>query len=207
VTTYVGDFDVSQPLPTELASSVDDDIRAIKATIKATFPAITGVMNADQAALNLLGVPIDVFPSGTKMFFYDAAPPVGWNLDTHAVADNNSNQYYVRINVNTAGNYTAGQGAEASWPAYSGTSDPHVLTPDEIPDHTHNYEELSTYSGGVYLWYSVSSVTNKKAPETGSFYSTGGSLGHTHDITVKPIIPGVGYQYLPYFDCCIGVKA
>ena len=54
--TYINSLNVSNPLGTDQKSTVDDHIRLLKATIKATFPNITGAVTATQAQLNTLPV-------------------------------------------------------------------------------------------------------------------------------------------------------
>mgnify|MGYP003124832030 CR=1 FL=1 len=50
--TYINSLDDSNPAATDSLSQADDHIRLIKATIKATFPSITGAVTATHTALN-----------------------------------------------------------------------------------------------------------------------------------------------------------
>jgi len=50
--TYISGLDVANPTATDPASQGDDHIRLLKATIKATFPSITGPVTATHTDLN-----------------------------------------------------------------------------------------------------------------------------------------------------------
>lgn len=50
--TYIDDFVITNPTGADDRSTADDHLRLIKAFIKATFPNITGAMNATQVELN-----------------------------------------------------------------------------------------------------------------------------------------------------------
>jgi microcystin-dependent protein len=52
--TYTSDLVTSNPAASDPLSGADDHIRLLKATIKTTFPNITGAMTATQAQLNAL---------------------------------------------------------------------------------------------------------------------------------------------------------
>jgi hypothetical protein len=53
--TYISDLNASNPIgATDPLSSADDHLRLLKSTIKASFPGITGAMNATQGQLNNL---------------------------------------------------------------------------------------------------------------------------------------------------------
>lgn len=52
--TYIDGLDSSKPAGTESPAEGDDHLRLIKSTIKATFPNLTGAVNATQAELNLI---------------------------------------------------------------------------------------------------------------------------------------------------------
>lgn len=54
--TYISDLNTSYPAGTDQRSTADDHLRLIKATVKATFPNITGAVSATQAQLNQLAV-------------------------------------------------------------------------------------------------------------------------------------------------------
>ncbi len=52
--TYINSLDAANPLGTDAKSAGDDHIRLLKATIKATFPNVTGAVTVTQAELNRL---------------------------------------------------------------------------------------------------------------------------------------------------------
>ena len=52
--TFISDLNASNPASVDGLAAADDHMRLIKATIKATFPNITGAVTATQAELNLL---------------------------------------------------------------------------------------------------------------------------------------------------------
>jgi microcystin-dependent protein len=53
--TYISDLIASNPAASDPLAGADDHVRLIKATIKTTFPNITGAMTATQGTLNTLG--------------------------------------------------------------------------------------------------------------------------------------------------------
>jgi microcystin-dependent protein len=53
--TYINSLDASNPVSSDGQAQGDDHIRGIKATIKATFPNITGAVTLTHTALNDLG--------------------------------------------------------------------------------------------------------------------------------------------------------
>ena len=52
--THISDLNAANPVSTDGLAQADDHLRLIKSTIKASFPNITGAMNATQAELNVL---------------------------------------------------------------------------------------------------------------------------------------------------------
>ena len=52
--TYISDLVATNPLGSDLASTIDDHIRLLKSTIKATFPNINGAVSATDEELSLL---------------------------------------------------------------------------------------------------------------------------------------------------------
>ena len=50
--TYIDSLNVSNPAATDALSQADEHLRLLKATIKATFPNVTGAVTATQGALN-----------------------------------------------------------------------------------------------------------------------------------------------------------
>ena len=49
---HINSLNASNPVSTDGLAQADDHIRLIKATIKATFPNITGAMTATHTVLN-----------------------------------------------------------------------------------------------------------------------------------------------------------
>jgi len=78
--TYINGLVATNPVATDGLAQADDHMRLIKATIKATFPNITGPVTVTQADLN--APPVPAFPSGTRMLFQQTAAPTGWTKDT-----------------------------------------------------------------------------------------------------------------------------
>ena len=52
--THISDLNAANPVSTDGLAQADDHLRLIKSTIKASFPNISGAMNATQAELNVL---------------------------------------------------------------------------------------------------------------------------------------------------------
>ena len=50
--THINSLNASKPVSTNGLAQAEDHIRLIKATIKATFPNITGAMTATHTVLN-----------------------------------------------------------------------------------------------------------------------------------------------------------
>lgn len=52
--TYISDLNASNPTEADVRSEGDDHLRLIKATLKATFPNVTGAVSASHSELNIL---------------------------------------------------------------------------------------------------------------------------------------------------------
>lgn len=52
--TYINSLVASNPVSTDGIAQADDHMRLIKSTVKATFPNITGAVNADHTEINVL---------------------------------------------------------------------------------------------------------------------------------------------------------
>ncbi|NNF60700.1 MAG: hypothetical protein HKN06_05125, partial [Gammaproteobacteria bacterium] len=50
--TYIDDLDSANPVSTDNVSQGDDHIRLLKSTIQASFPGVTGAVNATHTELN-----------------------------------------------------------------------------------------------------------------------------------------------------------
>ena len=86
--THINSLNASNPVSTDGLTQADDHLRLIKATIKASFPNITGAMTATHTVLNGLDGRITALeaslpaPSGTSMLFAQSAAPTGWTKQT-----------------------------------------------------------------------------------------------------------------------------
>lgn len=75
--SYISQLNESNPPGTDLLQQADDHIRLIKATLKATFPNITGPITKTQDELNGNLVPIGVI---NAWYGLSTAIPSGWAL-------------------------------------------------------------------------------------------------------------------------------
>ena len=57
--TYIDSLDAANPATTDGLSQADDHMRLIKATIKATFPNLTGAVTLTQSEINALDSRVD----------------------------------------------------------------------------------------------------------------------------------------------------
>lgn len=109
------------------------------------------------------------FPSGTKMVFFQAAPPPGWTQDTSV------HDYMLRaVSTTVDGGLTGG-----TWTMSGISVDDHVLTLDEIPAHSHGYTApnqdnlIVVDASGNFYYNTVSASTD----------TAGGGEGHSHPVT------------------------
>jgi microcystin-dependent protein len=72
--TYINQLVPANPLGSDAIAFADDHLRLIKSTLKATFPNITGPVNATQEALN------NAMPVGGIIMWYGGTVPAGWAL-------------------------------------------------------------------------------------------------------------------------------
>ena len=142
--TYIDSLVATNPTATDALAQADDHLRLIKATLKATFPSITGAVTLTHTQINDLQNLQGVLsaPSGTRMLFQQATAPTGWTTDaTH-------NDKALRI-VN--GSATPSTGGSAAFTAafashtpagsvsttISGNVDGTSLSIAQIPAHRH----------------------------------------------------------------------
>lgn len=130
--TYINGLVVTNPVgASDPKSKGDDHIRLIKSVIKNTFPNITGQVTATHGELNRLtggtGAPT-VFPTGTKMIFFQASAPTGWVQDS-SITDTKM------LRVVAYGSEGGGT---------LGYDDCHLM--NVVPSHTHAF--VSGESGG-----------------------------------------------------------
>ena len=112
----------------------------------------------------------DPFPSGTKMLFQQTAAPTGWTKDT------THNDKALRIVSGTVG--TGGSVAFSTVFGITAT-DAHTLTVDQIPAHTHTYNQPA---GLIEVGTGSNKTLNGSSTNTGS---TGGGTGHSHNIDLQ----------------------
>jgi hypothetical protein len=72
-TTYIDGLVVTNPTGTDPRSQGDDHIRLVKATIRSTFPNVSGAMTATHTELNL----IDGYTGTTAELNYNDVPTLG----------------------------------------------------------------------------------------------------------------------------------
>jgi hypothetical protein len=123
-------------------------------------------LDADEAA-EILGI-----VTGTKMYFYQAAAPLGWTIDTTlgdaVLAVHGSSSYY---------GSTGGGEQRGTWDQlnHNHATETHILTIAEMPSHTHGISSSSCEAGGgdreAGTGFGVLST------------ATGGGLGHNHGPT------------------------
>jgi hypothetical protein len=144
-----------------------------------------------QAQINDLkaqvaGIPVSVFPAGTKMLFVQPAPPATWNLDaTH-------HDKALRV-VNTATGGTGGGAAVFSSVFATTNTGDTAITIAQMPSHDHSTSGIYLTSGGNGI-AGGAGWPSQAPPRTGA---TGGNQGHSHPIDIR----------VQYMDVCVGVKA
>jgi hypothetical protein len=122
-------------------------------------------------------------PSGTIMHFLQAAVPVGWTQST------GYNDVVIRLVSDASGGSGGG-----SW-AISGLQDAgHVLTINEMPNHSHTYNTFGGAGSGVTPG-SGAAINNGISTS-----AVGGNAAHYHTIS------GNGAWRPAYVNACVGVK-
>lgn len=188
VATYIDDLVLSNPSGTDDRSQGDDHIRLIKSVLKNTFPNITGPVTLTQDQINAIQgflVPVGIISmwSGST-----SALPTGWKLCNGVGTISNGNpvpnlvdRFIIGSATNSGGNYNIGQTGGTKDVSYTGTTANHVLTVDQIPSHSHGTGQ------GAYGFNSNATVAAYMANAGTSQYtgSTGGSQGHSHNITIS----------------------
>ena len=144
--THINSLNASNPVSTDGLAQADDHIRLIKATIKASFPNITGAMTATHTVLNGLDGRITALeaslpaPSGTSMLFVQSAAPTGWTKQT---THNDKTLRVVSGTASSGGSVAFTTAFASKTPAgsisssVSGTTASHTLSIAEIPSHNH----------------------------------------------------------------------
>jgi len=131
-----------------------------------------------------------VIPSGTKMLFQQTSAPTGF---TKLTTENNKALRVVSGTASTGGtnsftnafnsSKTVSGTTGTSSVTISGTTASHTLTVDQIPSHTHTINE-GRISGDAGNLFTSGDDTTGTAFTTQTSSSTGGSQGHTHNISV-----------------------
>ena len=204
--SFINGLNSANPQSTDSVSQADDHIRLIKATIKATFPNVTGAVTRTQDELNQ---PIPVGFIGMWSGAVNAIP-TGWALCN---GTNGTPDLRDRFIVGAGSTYAVG----ATGGAASVT-----LTEAQIPSHTHSIT-ASTASAGAHthtatvtdpghshsVYYDMGTTTNN-ANETvaasGSTFSTSTAAtgitvalstegAHTHSVTATAASTGGGQSH------------
>lgn len=127
----------------------------------------------------------NIFPSGTKMLFYQDTAPTGWTIQNTL----DDKLVYVTKGSAAGGQVGGGVHSTGSWTISGIAANSHVLTIAEMPAHTH---DMPNQGLGVNAhWYAGGS-----SDDYGTTGSTGGGGGHTHTATHTP-----GWRPAAY--CCI----
>ena len=187
--SYINSLNSNNPVATDALAQADDHIRLIKATIKASFPNITGAVTLTQAEINALKTTLSA-ASGTRMLFHNSSSPVGWTKDT---THNDKALRVVSGSVSSGGSVAFSSVMASQTPAgtvstsFSGTTASTVLSVDQIPSHNHTFTEAFTkednnHSPGSERPLRENSVNLGNYTITTA--STGGGQGHTHGFSV-----------------------
>jgi len=115
--TYINDLVATNPLGTDPKSAGDDHIRLIKATLKATFPNITGAMTKTQTELNAVlgtsaigvtvqGYDVDTAKKDVKQTWTAQQTPMNGVLTDGATINWNGDANGQVVAVTLAGNRT-----------------------------------------------------------------------------------------------------
>ena len=133
-------------MSTDGLAKADDHIRLIKATIKATFPNITGAMTATHTVLNGLYARITSLEAslpallGTSMLFLQSAAPTGW---TKQISHNYKTLRVVSRKASLGGSvafttaFASQTSASSISSSVSGSTASHTLSIAEIPSLNH----------------------------------------------------------------------
>lgn len=232
--TFIDSLVATNPTATDALAQADDHLRLIKATLKATFPSITGAVTLTHTQINALQSLQGALeaPSGTRLLFQQAAAPTGWTVDaTH-------NDKALRI-VN--GSTTPGTGGSAAFSAafashtpagsvstsIGGSINSHTLTLSQIPAHRHfiaanvtnnsattitstnqakrgGHTELTSNNNEDYHLGGVS--TDATVGRTSSS-GGGGSHSHGHSLTASSTFSGTAINLaVQYVDFIIAQK-
>jgi hypothetical protein len=187
--TTIATLDNTYPLGGDQTNQGDNHLRLIKNVLKLQFPGALGAgfaipITATEAQLNFVtGVTsniqsqidantaaiaaIVIFPTGTKMSFFQAAAPTGWTQDV------TNNDAMLRV-VSTAGGGTGGVHSP--------------ILNNLVPSHTHTVSG-STTGGSHEHTYNMSGPavgavgTGPNQPFWNTPTSTSGGGAHSHTVS------------------------
>lgn len=123
--TFINQLESANPPGTDLIAQADDHIRLIKATLKATFPNLTGAVTLGQDELNApFSIPIGII---SMWFGAENSVPEGWaicNGQTVPKSDDSGNMTLpdMRDRVPIGAGGLAGLGIAAGAPAATATT-------------------------------------------------------------------------------------
>lgn len=117
--------------------------------------------------------------ANTIIMWDNAVLPSGWTICDGTSGTPDLRAYFV-VGAGTGGPAVGATGGNNSWSqSYTITVASHTLTTDELPAHTHVWQD--TYCSNLSGRGSGSSANNaEEAIHTGTTSSTGGGLGHGH---------------------------
>jgi hypothetical protein len=176
IATTIAQLQSSAPSASDPVNQGDDHIRMIKAVLKNIFPGsggqgfstsitateaqlnfVTGATSNIQAQLNALTASIAGLlgtlpaPVGTRLPFFQAAPPTGWSLVT------DFNNYMLRV-VNSIG-------------GGSGGTDSPILN-DKVASHTHPASSIVTDPGHSHVYTRFAGFQPQSGSATPCWWAT-----------------------------------
>ena len=165
-TTTISGLVSANPTAIDAVSQGDDHLRLLKTVLKTTFPGsgATGFsipITATEAQINQLPTIIAaLIPSGTKMPFYQAAPPTGWT----ATAIQNDSMMRVVTSALTGGTSAAGSGHSP-------------ILNNVVTSHTH------VFTGTAMGTHNHTTIAHDHAPLSGSHFASLGATGSYINMT------------------------
>lgn len=163
---FIHQLNASNPSGADRLKEGDDHIRMLKAAIKATFPGITGALDASVTHTFLNSIAASLVPVGTITLFSGATAPSGWAICNGQIvpkSDGTGNlttpdlrgrvpvgkadavdllstfgSDSVTITTEQAGDHThTATIATGGAHTHTGTAEGHALTIAEMPAHSH----------------------------------------------------------------------
>ncbi len=214
--TTISILDSSWPTISDPVSQGDDHLKLIKAVLKAQFPGSGGTgfntpILATEEQLNQLASAGSIFPSGTKMPFYQASPPTGWSL----TAIQNDSMMRVVSAAGTGG--TSGVGANHSpilnsvvashTHTFTGTAHDHAITTT-----THSHTNGMVDSGYGIGFTGLGTLASIWVPSTsGDIKNTSSTIVLADNATAvatgtNAANTGAANWQPRYMDFCVGTK-